>query len=40
MAEELDPEVAAENPGETDEKIEYPLEVLYCGGNGHFVFIQ
>jgi len=22
-----------ENPNETDEKIEYPLEVQYCGGD-------
>ena len=25
-----------ENPTETEEKIEYPLEVQYCGGNQYF----
>ena len=31
MAEEGD--VATENTAETEEKVEYPLEVQYCGGN-------
>ena len=33
MAEEGDHDIATENPTELDQKIEYPLEVQYCGGN-------
>lgn len=35
MAEE-DSDVATENRTKTDKKIEYPLEVQYCGGNSYF----
>ena len=33
MAEEIESDVATENITEMEEKIEYPLDVKYCGGN-------
>lgn len=33
MAEEGDLDVATENATELEEKVEYPLDVQYCGGN-------
>ena len=36
MAEEGDHEPVTENPEESEEKIEYPLIVQYCGGKNFF----
>lgn len=36
MAEEGDHEPVTENPEESEEKIEYPLIVQYCGGKKFF----
>lgn len=33
MAEEVESDVITENTTEMEEKIEYPLDVKYCGGN-------
>lgn len=34
---DLDVSTENENPVQREEKIEYPLEVLYCGGDLHFL---
>ena len=36
MAEEVESDVITENTTEMEEKIEYPLDVKYCGGNIYY----
>ena len=36
MAEE-ESEIKADNAAESDEKIDYPLDVQYCGGKWNFL---
>ena len=36
MAEEVESDIITENTTEMEEKIEYPLDVKYCGGNLYY----